>query len=53
MNAIVAAQGEKLKLADIRRTLQMVEEAMGQSDLLPLFETTLAVRRSRRRQAKK
>lgn len=53
VKAIVAAQGEKLKLADIRQTLQMVEEAMGQSDLLPLFETTLAVRRSRRRRAKK
>lgn len=53
VKAIVAAQGDKLGLDDVRGTLRLVEEALGQSDLLPILESALAVARPRRRRAKK
>ncbi|HVH58554.1 MAG TPA: DUF6036 family nucleotidyltransferase [Vicinamibacterales bacterium] len=39
--AILAAQRETLDLAYARRTLEMLEEALMQSDLVPAFETLL------------
>lgn len=38
VKAIVAVQGDKLDIAEIRDLLRIVEEALGQSDLLPTFE---------------
>ncbi len=50
VKSIVAAQGGKLDVEDVRGTLRLVEEALGQSDLLPAFEGILAaVRASKRR----
>lgn len=37
--AILAAQGADLDVASVRQILGMLEEALGQSDLLPLFES--------------
>ncbi len=53
VKAIVAAQGAGLNVAGIRETLQLVEEALGQSDLLPAFETVLAAARTPRRRPKR
>jgi hypothetical protein len=39
--AILGAQGRKLNLATIRRTLGDLSEALAQDDLLPLFERLL------------
>jgi hypothetical protein len=44
--AIVAAQGDSLDVESVRATLAMLEEALGQSDLLPLFDQALTARRT-------
>ncbi|MEZ4306610.1 MAG: DUF6036 family nucleotidyltransferase [Polyangiaceae bacterium] len=49
VKAIVAAQGDALGSAEIRSMLGVVEEALGQSDLLPLFESTAKAARPSRR----
>jgi hypothetical protein len=38
---IIAAQGRKLRLQRIRKTLRSLETSLGQSDLLPAFEATI------------
>lgn len=54
VKSIVAAQGGKLDVEDIRGTLRLVEEALSQSDLVPAFEGILAAARaSKRRRAKR
>jgi hypothetical protein len=54
VKSIVAAQGGKLDVEDVRGTLRLVEEALGQSDLVPAFEGILtAARASRRRRPKR
>jgi hypothetical protein len=53
VKAIVSAQGDALHVDSIRETLRLVEEALGQSDLSPLFERTAAAARSMRRRPKK
>lgn len=45
--AVAASHDDSFDVAYIRRTLAQVEEALGQSDLIPAFEDALA--RSRRR----
>lgn len=42
VRGVLRARADSLDVAYIRRTLQVVEEAMGQSDLTPLFETEWA-----------
>ena len=38
IRGVLAERGGSLDLAQIRRTLEMLEEALGQDDLVPLFE---------------
>lgn len=53
VKSVVAAQGVSLDLGEIRETLRLVEEALGQSDLLPVFEKIVAgARASTRRRPK-
>jgi hypothetical protein len=47
--AILGAQGAKLDLSLVRSTLQVLQEALGQSDLLPALEQALAKAHSGRR----
>jgi hypothetical protein len=53
VKAIVAAQGDALKVDDIRETLRLVEAALGQSDLLPAFEKVLVAARAPKRRPKR
>ena len=39
IRGVLHARADSLDLGYIRRTLRVIEEAMGQSDLVPLFET--------------
>ncbi len=39
IRSVLHARADSLDLDYIRRTLRVIEEAMGQSDLVPLFET--------------
>jgi hypothetical protein len=47
VTAIAAAYGERLDVTYVRDTLRLIEEALGQGDLLPALEQ--ALERSRRR----
>ena len=47
--AILRARHEELDLAQLRQTLALLEEALGQSDLVPAFEALLRRSRARRR----
>lgn len=42
IRGVLLARANSLDVAYVRRTLQLIEEAMGQSDLTPLFETEWA-----------
>jgi hypothetical protein len=53
VKSIVAAQGGKLDVEEVRGTLQLVEEALGQSDLVPAFEGILAAARASKRRRPK
>jgi hypothetical protein len=44
VRGVLAERGERLSVDQIRSTLTMLEEALGQSDLLRLFETELTRR---------
>ena len=44
--AILAAYGKALDVGYVRRTLALLEQALGQSDLLPTFEQLVARTRS-------
>jgi hypothetical protein len=41
IEAVLLAQATTLDLGMVRETLELLEQALGQSDLLPLFEQTL------------
>jgi hypothetical protein len=45
IRGVLTERGKALDLEQVRRTLEMLEEALGQGDLMPLFEAE--VRRSR------
>jgi hypothetical protein len=48
------ARLETLDLAHIRRLLRLLQQALGQSDLKPLFEKELAlIRRGRRKRRRR
>ena len=53
VKSVVAAQGGKLDIEDIRETLRLVEDALGQSDLLPAFEKIVAAAHASRRRRPK
>lgn len=54
VKSIVAVQGAKLRFEGIRETLRLVEDALGQSDLVPVFEEIVTrVRASKRRRPKR
>ncbi len=42
IRGVLAERGERLDLARIRDVLHMLEQALGQSDLVPQFEAELA-----------
>ncbi len=42
IRGVLQARADSLDLGYIRRTLRVIEDAMGQSDLVPLFETEWA-----------
>ena len=48
IRGVLHARGDSLDLDYIRRTLRVIEEAMGQSDLVPLFEAEWARATARR-----
>ena len=41
IRGVLSERGDSLDVAQTRRTLEMLEDALGQSDLLPLFEGEL------------
>jgi len=47
IRGILRERLERLDLADVRQTLKDLEEALGVSDLLPVFEVEVATARSR------
>jgi hypothetical protein len=49
VRGVLAERGEHLGIGQIEQTLAMIEEALGQSDLRPLFEAELARWRTSRR----
>jgi hypothetical protein len=48
IRGVLAERGDRLDVDQIRRTLRMLEEALGQSDLRPVFDAEIA--RARRHQ---
>ena len=48
IRGVLSERGDSLDVERVRRTLEMLEDALGQSDLLPLFDEE--VERARRRQ---
>jgi len=42
IQGVLRMRAASLDVDYVRRTLAMVEDALGQSDLVPLFETSLA-----------
>ena len=48
VRGVLSERGDPIEVDRVRRTLEMLEEALGQSDLLPLFDGEVA--RARRRQ---
>lgn len=48
IRGVLEERGDRLRLDQIRDTLTMVEDALGQSDLRPVFETEFARWESRR-----
>ena len=47
VGGVLSAQGGRLSLGTVRRTLAILESALGQSDLLPAFEAEVAKIQSR------
>ena len=48
IRGVLAERGDRLLVDQIRNTLAMIETALGQSDLLPVFDTEFARWRARR-----
>jgi hypothetical protein len=42
IRGVLTERGTQLDLGRVRTVLEMLEQALGQSDLVPLFETELA-----------
>jgi hypothetical protein len=49
IRGVLAERGDRLDIPQVRATLRMLEGALGQSDLLPLFETEWNRARQQRR----
>ena len=49
IRGVIAERGDELDTNQIRRTLRLLEDALGQSDLLPIFEAEAAKFLRRRR----
>jgi hypothetical protein len=49
IRGVIAERGDTLDADQIRKTLRLLEDALGQSDLLPIFEAEMATFLKRRR----